>query len=159
MRTLVKTIFCSFLFVSCVHAAIPKFTCGPYTAKNQNQSITLDTPSDKGQIFILKNTSNKSVWIDHQTKKPMNAGWSSFLTPQHWSALSLANKKSFSLSCAVIHPGKVEHLNCTKIISVCVPKEVIFNTNIKNKNFWVAEDKKSLDDLVVAIAKRKITIR
>ena len=134
-----------------------KIVCEAYVPKTQNNNIVLETTT-KPHIFFLKNNSTKSVWIDHKQKKSANAGWSSFLTPQHWSAISLSEKKAFNLSCEMIHPGKVEQLNCAHSLSVCVPKQVTFSVPMKNKNFWVAENKASFDELVKAIGKRKIII-
>jgi hypothetical protein len=130
-------------------------TCTPIKAKMEGQNSILERPQSMtgGVIYLLKNNSQKSLWIDHPTNRAgASAGWSSYLRPGNWSAL-LLNKKDFLLSCAVIQPGKVDYLNCAHALSVCVlAKNYVTN---RRGSYWLVEDK-SHEDLLKGLVKRGI---
>jgi hypothetical protein len=124
--------------------------CQPLKMKSQNKNLILDgSNATNGQIFLLRNQSQKSVWLDHPGKHTSaSAGWSSYLRPGEWSAL-LLDKKDFSLSCSSIQPGKVETLDCAQALSVCIPLHFSFTTS-KKGSFWLVEGK-SPKDLLKAL--------
>src|SRR5580658_830628 len=71
-------------------APVMKLDCQPVKAKVVGQTIELSGEATPGQVYILKNTSQKSIWLDHPVKKPSaSAGWSSYLRTGNASALFL----------------------------------------------------------------------
>jgi len=132
--------------------------CLPLEMKSENKEIVLPGPDDPhtNKLYIFKNLSTKSIWLDHPVLHPsVSAGWSSYLRMGHSSALSV-NRKNFNLSCAVIQPGKLEYLDCAKVISICEPKDVNYKSSRKG-TYWLSEDK-PWDDLMAALAKRGVGI-
>jgi hypothetical protein len=134
--------------------------CSLVTLKAQNKMILLPGPSDRHavKIYFLHNTSQQSLWLDHhrEKQKSANAGWSSYLRPGKWSAIMLT-QQNFALSCAIIHPGKVEYQTCTKTISVCTPNQVSFKTK-RQGSYWLAEDQ-TFEELEKTLGKRGILIK
>jgi hypothetical protein len=129
-------------------------TCVPMKLKSQNKNIVLDGTSDAGQIFLIKNQSAKSMWIDHPVKHPSaSAGWSSYIRADEWSALFL-DKKDFSLNCSVIQPGKVDTVDCAQTLSVCKPTHLTYTSSRKG-SFWLVEGK-PLKELMKALEKRGV---
>lgn len=109
--------------------------------KDNNDIILLMTPPPKTSIvYLFKNQSNKSVFIEHPTGgKGAGAGWSSFLRPGNWGAI-VVNKKDFSLHCTTVEPGKLVVMDCTKTIYACTPKNLSTPSKLKG-NYWLVEDK------------------
>ena len=142
-----------------VIAETESHVCVPMEMKSENKEIILpgaDEPHTN-KLYIFKNLSAKSIWLDHPVLHPsVSAGWSSYLRMGHSSAL-LVNRKNFNLSCAVIQPGKLEYLDCAKVVSICIPKDVIYQSSRKG-TYWLAEDK-PWDDLLKALAKRGVDIK
>lgn len=119
------------------------FACTVVKPRLQENNIILEgarAPTQTNQAYFIKNVSSKSIWLDHPVKNPSaSAGWSSYLRPGNWSVF-LLDKKDFALNCSVIHPGKVEILNCTQALSICAPKNLAMTTSRKG-SYWVVEDK------------------
>lgn len=151
-----------FLFFSInlqVMAETDKKPCAPLDLKSENKEIVLPGPDEPrtSKLYIFKNLGTKSIWLDHPVLHPsVSAGWSSYLRPGNSSALWV-NRKNFNLSCAVIAPGKLEYLDCVKVVSVCAPKDVVYQTSRKG-TWWLAEDKPS-DELMKTLAKRGVLIK
>ncbi|MDR3478937.1 MAG: hypothetical protein P4M14_13015 [Gammaproteobacteria bacterium] len=127
-------------------------SCAPIKSKPQDQNILLPGANSQGlpQLYLLKNISSKSVWLDHTAKKPsMSAGWSSYLRPGNGSAI-LLDKKDFSLTCSLIEPGKVVSLKCGQAISVCVAKPLLTK---RKGSYWLIEDK-PWNDLLTTLSKK-----
>lgn len=126
--------------------------CTPIKVKTIGKNIILNTdlPKDSAQVYLLKNISKKSLWLDHPTKRVgVSAGWATYLRTGRWSAL-LVNRKEFSVSCAVIQPGHADYLNCGQQISVCASKQV--TKGGRKGTYWVAEDK-SWEEVMLAVNK------
>jgi hypothetical protein len=138
--------------------AASKVACIPMKLMEKNKNIILAGPekSAPSPIYFFKNIGKQGIWLDHPSNRSMNAGWSSFVRTGNWSAL-LLNRKEFAISCAVIEPGKAENLDCTKVVTVCMPKEAAFKTMPKG-TYWLAEDK-AWDDIIKAVEKRGITLK
>jgi len=115
-------------------------TCTPVKLpKSQNKNIVLDG-SATSRIYLIKNRTQKSIWLDHPVKHTgASAGWSSYLKPGDWSALWV-DKNDFSISCSVIAPGKMETLECTQALSVCNPTHLVYSSHRKS-TFWLVEGK------------------
>lgn len=157
MQRLLMTIF--FLLTANIAYSVTQSpdSCIPVPYKIENNNIILTSQPDQpktSQIYFFSNQSQKSIFIDHPSSNPgASAGWSSYLRAGHWSALAL-NKKSFAIQCAMIEPGKVVMLNCSKTIRICSPKNLTTKTRIKG-NYWLAEDKE-WDGFVKAMGKRGV---
>ncbi len=133
--------------------------CVPLEIKSENKEIILPGPDQPktNKLYFFENLTEKSIWLDHPVLHPSaSAGWSSYLRAGNASALWVG-RKNFNISCAVIQPGKVEYLDCAKVISVCVPNEVVYPSSRKG-TYWLAEDK-PWNDLIKALAKRGVTIK
>jgi hypothetical protein len=155
MRSLSLIFILLFIF-SKSNAATPE--CLPLSPKIENKNIILPGTEDpkNSVVYFFKNKSLQSVLIDHPLKNNpgMNAGWSSYLRPDHWSALVL-NKKEFAVSCVMIQPGKVVTLDCSTIIDVCTPHIISSKTPLKG-NYWLSEDK-PWDGFLKTMEKRGVT--
>ncbi len=156
-----KFILTSLLMLTCsgVIAETENTDCVSIETSSENKEIILPGSNDPqtGKIYFIKNVTEKSIWLDHPVLHPsVSAGWSSYLRPNHLSAI-LVNRKDFNLSCAVIKPGKLEYLDCAKAISICVPKDASYKSNRKG-TYWLAEDK-PMDELMKALAKRGVKIK
>lgn len=157
MQRLLMTMI--FLFASSMaysSTPLPE-SCAPVPFKIENNNIVLSSQPDQpktSQIYFITNYSQQSIFIDHPSSNPgASAGWSSYLRSGHWSALAL-NKKSFAIQCAMIQPGKVVMLNCSKTIRICAPKNLTTKNRIKG-NYWLAEDKE-WEGFVKALSKRGV---
>lgn len=115
--------------------------CGAVPTKKVGNDIVLLTspPPKTSWIYFFKNKSNKSIFVDHPSSKGASAGWSSYLRAGHWSALAL-NKSNFTIHCSTIEPGKVITLDCSNVLTVCMPKNQTTKSALKG-NFWLTEDK------------------
>lgn len=116
--------------------------CIPVSTKKIGNDLVLLTnpPPKTSWIYFFNNISQTSLFIDHPSSgKGVSAGWSSYLRAGHWSALAL-NKSNFTIHCSAIKPGNVIALDCSKVISVCIPKNLSFKTPLKG-NYWLTEDK------------------
>lgn len=158
-----KIYLISVLFFIWLHsnamAETNKIHCTPLEIKSENKEIILPGPDQPrtNKFYFFKNLTEKSIWLDHPVLHPsVSAGWSSYLRAGNSSAI-LVNRKNFNLSCAVIKPGKVEYLDCTKVVSICEPKDVVFKSARKG-TYWLAEDK-PWDDLMKALAKRGVEVK
>jgi hypothetical protein len=139
--------------LSTAFAAEPN--CIPVPFKTEGKNIVLPGTQDskKSVVYFFQNKSLQSIWIDHpvQNNPGMSAGWASYLRSGNWSAIVL-NKKNFSVSCSMIQPGKVEPMDCSKILSICTPQNMSTAKPL-NGNAWLAEDKK-WDGFIKALEKR-----
>lgn len=154
MRPLIS--FLLLFSLNAVNAA--NVTCIPIKMNIQNKNMILTGPdkSSVSKIYFFKNTGKEGIWIDHPSSHNMNAGWSSYLRAGNWSAF-LLNRKDFAMSCALIEPGKVEYLDCSKRVTVCAPKEVAFKKNPKG-TYWLVEDK-SWEEMVKVVEKKGINLK
>ncbi len=144
-----------FLGISATFAK--EFPCTPITFSIEQNQTTLPGASKQSpvQAYLFKNKSTDGIWIDHPDlkNKGVSAGWSSYIRPNNWSALVI-NKSNFAVSCALIKPGKVEYIDCRKVLEVCAPQQIILNKKI-NGNFWLAEDK-DWDSLLRTLQRRGV---
>lgn len=133
--------------------------CIPLNIKSENKEITLPGPDKPRamQLYFFKNITEKSIWLDHPIPHPSaSGGWSSYLRAGRSSVL-LVNRKNFHLSCAVIQPGKVEYLDCAKVISVCESKNAVIKSSRKG-TYWLAEDK-PWDELMKVLNTRGVDVK
>jgi len=136
--------------------ALTADTCHSMTLESKDKNVLLKPASQNAYtIFFIKNNAAKSIWLDHPTHKTANAGWSSYLRPNNWSAL-LLDTKTFEMSCATIEPGKVNYLVCKDALQICAPSHIAIKTAHKG-SYWLVEDK-SWQDLLKGLIKRKVNI-
>lgn len=110
----ILSIFC---FVSTnTHAGeIFPNNCKPLVVKGE----LLVLPTGLPRLIMLHNLSSVDVWITHpMSGKDSNAGWSSRLQSNHWSALMI-NKKAFELSCIESKPGHEQQIACEQTLAAC----------------------------------------
>jgi hypothetical protein len=143
-------------WLSTALAAAPKCVSVPFTVDGKNIILPGTPDSKKPVIYFFQNKSMQSLWLDHTDPKRRgtSAGWASYLRPDNWSAIVL-NKKSFSISCSSIQPGKVETLECSTSLSICAPQNMTTAKPLEG-NYWMTEDKK-WDSFVRALEKRGAT--
>lgn len=142
-------------WLTTVFAATPQCTPVPYTSQEKNITLPGAVDAKTPIVYFFQNKSLQSVWIDHpdQKRRGASAGWASYLRPGNWSAIVL-NKKNFSVSCAMIQPGKVELLDCSKTLYVCKSLSKMINMR-SLANSWLVEDKKQ-DDFLRILTKKGI---
>lgn len=154
----ISALLLAWSLTACAVAA-EKTSCTPVEIKIENKNIILPGPDQPrtSKVYVFKNLTTASIWIDHPVAHPSaSAGWSSYLRAGNSSALML-NRKNFAISCAVIKPGKVENLNCAKAISVCMPGNMVITTTRKG-TYWLAEDE-LWDELVKMMGKRGVEVK
>jgi len=157
MRIVIILFFIEFIsWLTPVFAAAPKCVPVPFKIEGKNIILPGAEHSKTSVVYFFQNKSLQSLWIDHidQTGRGMNAGWGSYIRPSHWSALVL-NKKSFSVTCSMIQPDKVEPLDCSKTLAVCAPQNIVTPTPLEG-NYWLAEDK-NWDNFLHALEKRGVS--
>ncbi|MDR3491029.1 MAG: hypothetical protein P4M12_03160 [Gammaproteobacteria bacterium] len=152
IKIFITTFICC---LSVVSAQASPFDCSPVKVKTQDKSVLLNAAENKQDgaiVYFFKNTSAKSIWLDHPNKRASaSAGWSSYLQPGNWSAL-LLDKKEFELTCAIIEPGKVNYVSCEKSLTICAPAPAVINSTRKG-SYWLVEDK-AWNDFLAAFKKR-----
>ncbi|MEO8402209.1 MAG: hypothetical protein ABI597_10515 [Gammaproteobacteria bacterium] len=155
-----RAIIVALVFTSVSAFAAGDQKCSPVEMTSQNNNLILSGVDQKhqSQVYIFKNLSSHSIWLDHPVeKRSSSAGWSSYLRVGNSSAL-MVNRKNFSISCEVIKPGKVDTLDCAKVISVCAPNHIEILKTDKKGTYWLAENQ-SWDELVVALEKRGVKLK
>jgi len=137
-------------------------TCMEEGIKFENNNLVLNEgSSSKQSLYLFHNISDKSFWLNHPvTKDPgASAGWASNLSPGNWSALTIdgtaTDMENFEITCSIIGDGKVDYLDCKKVIETCRFKDPVFNSE-NTGSYWVAEDK-PLNSLLEAIKARGIS--
>lgn len=129
--------------------------CQSLKLKSQNKNIMLSgSDAATGQIYLIKNHSGTSIWLDHPGKRSAtSAGWASYLRPNDWSALYI-EKKGFAINCSVIQPGKEENLDCVQALTICQPQHLTYTATHKG-SFWLVEGK-SWDELLKGLEKKGV---
>lgn len=123
---------------------------GCQAVKVQGDAVTVN--SEKKSLVFIHNLTSVDLWITHPVDDPgANAGWTSRLQSEKWSALSL-EKGPFILNCIESRPGHEQQIPCEGAIAVCQWSKVKFPENAQG-TFWASEDK-SLDALTAAVGAR-----
>jgi len=128
------------LLLICQNVWAAPFSCTPIKMVVQNKILLLSNDNlATAKIYFVKNTSARSLWIDHPVAHPSaSAGWASYLRSGNWSAIVL-DRKSFSISCVAIQPGKADALDCAEMLSVCVPQNMAVKS-LRKGTYWLVED-------------------
>ena len=138
-----RTVF-SILISLCFSLLIPTTTqaeevfpnhCKPFTLKGESVNLPAGVP----RLIMLHNLSEFDLWITHPlSEKENNAGWSSRLQTNHWSALAL-DKKIFELSCIESRPGHEQQISCEQTLAVC-EWPLTKNSGAEQGVFWAGEN-------------------
>jgi len=125
--------------------------------KFQQQLVNLNTSGKNvPMLFLLRNNSSQNLTLNHPTNKSASAGWSSNLNSGSWSAIFI-RQGNFALGCYA--PNDItKSVPCIKSLQICEVKNPQFKGGIAlwSGNFWVAENKAALEDLLKAIQKRGV---
>ncbi len=152
---MLKTSWLAVLVMFCQIAfAAENKPCVPITVKTDNKNIILPGPVEARTVvmYFFNNKIQSSLWLDHPVTRPsMSAGWSSYIRPGNWSAL-VVNRKNFTISCAVIKPGKVDYLDCSQVLSICSPQG--WGPTKGKSTHWMLENK-TWDEIVKFFTKWK----
>ena len=135
------------LLVSCgTHESVNQrttFSNCSVTNVQLGQDITLNSIDAAPRIYLIQNKSNQTFWLNHVTHRPMNAGWASSISPDHWSAI-LVDEPAFALSCSTVTGPQNQRLNCADVTNVCL----LSTKPIKaGDHYWVTEDRMGADIL------------
>jgi len=132
--------------------------CEPFVLQKDKLDIVLTPNTDNPlpQLYFFSNKASSGVFIEQamNNNPGASAGWSSYLRPGHWSVL-LLNKKTLTLHCSTIEPGKVVALNCAETITVCNPNYIV--PRQMKGSAWLAEDK-TWEALMKVIEKKGIRL-
>ena len=107
-------------------------------ARFNKRSLELNAMSAGSRIYLLHNISKKTIVFNHQTDREMNAGWSSTISPNRWSAL-LIHQHSFSMTCTQITSSGVSYLDCSQVAKVCQVTNL--NMHEKQAAYWMSENR------------------
>ncbi|MCH9756127.1 MAG: hypothetical protein K0U37_02905 [Gammaproteobacteria bacterium] len=117
-QKVLKAIFLTFFFLITTQLRAEEIfpnNCRPFAIKGESINLPAGTP----RLIMLHNLSKFDLWITHPlSEKENNAGWSSRLQANRWSALSLG-KKTFELSCIESRPGHEQQISCEQALAVC----------------------------------------
>lgn len=135
MQLLIFFLLISYTNFSCADPVLPA-SCKLIPV---GEEAVLLISKDKPTLFLLHNISDTQLWLIHPAKDgSANAGFSSFLQIDRWSALLLPKKK-LKLNCIESKPGHEQTASCNGLISV----SRCSTATIPNKHpgiFWVAEN-------------------
>jgi hypothetical protein len=112
----------------------------------------------QANMYIIHNIDKKNqFWLNHESLRPMHAGWNSQISPDNWSALKLSEPK-FNLVCTDITSAGTRELDCSKLLTVCLVTNVKFPKKELVSSYWVSEDKHK-DDFYHSIVVRNIIFK
>jgi len=119
--------------------------CQPVTV--QGDAVTLQ--AKKSSLIFVHNITANDLWITHPVTEPSaNAGWTTKLQSEGWSALAL-EKGPFVLNCIESRPGHEQEVPCEGTIAVCKWKKAKIPESAKG-TFWASENM-SLEALTAAV--------
>lgn len=120
------------------------------------QQDTVTIKNKKPRLVFIHNTTENDLWITHQVvDSGANAGWSSRLQANKWSALVVA-KGPFAIECIESKPGHEQQIPCPGAIVMCQWKKSKMPKDHKG-DYWAAEDM-TLRALMAAIGDKGFKI-
>jgi len=124
------------------------------TFKVNNEIILNNTSTTQANLYILKNRSTNSLWLQHEPKHPSaSAGWSSQLGSGHVSAIWML-KPHFYLKCQVANEkGMFVDVSCKKNIEVKILAICKMPKLASQSSYWVVENQKKLDLIKILAAR------
>ena len=130
-----------------------KLSCSRANVKADGKFFILNNKSKLAQakLFLIKNNSKQKILLNRiQEGSPhASAGWGSYLTQRHWSALVLSQPR-FILSCSTPQARGTNYVNCSKFIQVC---EANIHLNENQGGYWLVENT-NWDELIKKIFKK-----
>lgn len=128
-------LFC-YLLLSNVHAEEifpPK--CQPVVISDEIVPLSTTKPT----VIMIHNLSTTELWLTHPSQEGRaNAGWSSRVQSDNWSALALDRKK-FTLNCIESRPGHEQQIPCKEVVAVCQMQDVTVPEHLSG-TFWAGEN-------------------
>ncbi len=111
--------------------------CNPLVVRHDLVRLSTEKPV----VVMMHNLSSAELWITHPaTDSGMQAGWSSRLESDKWSALALEKTtKKFELSCIESKPGHEQQIACSDVLAVCQWPDTKFPEK-KAGVFWAGEN-------------------
>lgn len=106
-------------------------------------------------MYLIHNMDKSQFWMNHESLRPMHAGWSSQLSADKWSAIKLSEPK-FNLVCTDITSAGTRELDCSKLLSICLVSNVKFPKKEHLSSYWITEDQPK-DDFYHSIVVRNIS--
>ena len=113
-----------------------------------NQNIT----RPEAHLYIIHNLDKTHFWLNHDSEDPMNAGWSSQIGADHWSAIQMSQTK-FNLTCTEITSAGTKELDCARLLRVCLVTNVQSPAKDQLSSYWVAEDQTRPDFYKAIVAR------
>ncbi|MEM7008724.1 MAG: hypothetical protein AAF462_06255 [Thermodesulfobacteriota bacterium] len=118
----------------------PSCTESGFTYEDNN--LVLNEATSDENVYLINNSSASQIMINIPPKKDpgADAGWSSMLGANKWSAIAISTE-NFKFSCYNLpSSGGEENLNCKEVLSVCKFKQADLGS-AGSGSFWLAEDK------------------
>ena len=126
--------------------------CKPIMVNHELLKLSAEKPA----IVMIHNLSNIELWLTHQDKDPSaNAGWSSKLQTNNWSALAI-DEKAFGISCIESQPGHEQQVPCSGLLAACVWSNVEMPESLSG-TFWAGEDM-TLSALTAHVGSRGVVL-
>lgn len=130
--------FVAMILSTAVAFAVEQFPsdCRPIVVTEEPLILSTEKP----MLVMMHNLSNSDLWITHPVVEPsVNAGWSTRLEADHWSALVLREKK-FELSCIESKPGHEQQVPCSDVLAICQWESLQIPQHLVG-TFWAGENK------------------
>jgi hypothetical protein len=124
--------------------------CVPFVVQGTTLKIKLKPPA----IVMVHNLSKHDIWMTHNTRDGVSAGWSSKLNVRRWSALALT-KATFEMTCIESTPGHEQNIACEDAVAACVWSPAQLPEGSEGV-FWAGENR-SLAPLIAHIERRGFT--
>ncbi len=111
----------------------------------QNLILYSSVNQPKQRVYILKNISNETIWLDRSAYR-LSAydNWNSHLRAGHWSLLTTSTSE-VTLKCMQIQSNGAErYFNCREVLRVCQFNH--YNEVLPKGTVWLKEDVSSFND-------------
>lgn len=113
----------------------------------ENSKLTAKKPT----LYLIHNKFSAKLWLTHPLKyQSANAGWSSQIAKDRWSAIKIT--QDFLVRCIESAPGHEQVIPCNKALEVCELSDFDFSKSQQGA-YWVGENMK-LDALLKHIENR-----
>lgn len=107
------------------------------------EKISLHTcKNNPVHLYLIHNHSSQALWLVHADHEASaNAGWTSRLQPNHWTAI-LMYHPYFKFLCHLVKPSQQGEslVSCEKYVTVVPAHEYTIPRTAKNNSFWVVEN-------------------
>ncbi|QLH43741.1 MAG: hypothetical protein HWD59_14285 [Coxiellaceae bacterium] len=115
--------------------------CKPDNYRFYDKQVVLKMPkyhANDAAIWLVYNQSTQPIWLVHPTAHHgASAGWSSYLTAGHWTAVMVGHPQ-FTLACH-LKDQPLQPQDCQSLLTICQLTTVAIPTQAKG-TYWLAED-------------------